>query len=91
MVAGIVATQLPGAIAVTFSWKMHCPSTAPTWAGIVPAVRNTVEVPGVAALTVKPHVFVMPAGLAIVIWAGKTSVTAAAVSGTSDVFAMVTL
>ncbi len=55
----------------------------------MPAVRKTVEVPGAAALTVKPHVFETPAGFAIVTAAGRISVTAAAVSGTRELFAIV--
>ncbi len=42
-----------------------------------------------AAFTVKPQVFEIPAGLAILTGDGRTTVTAAAVSATVEAFATV--
>ncbi len=89
VLAGIVATQLPGAVAVTSTWNVHWPSATPTWAGTVPPARTTVELPGVADTEANPQVPLAFAGLAMVICEGNSTVTWAAVSATSEVLASV--
>ena len=79
--AGMMAVQLPGAVAVTLSSKVHCVGMPGAPAAMVPPTSSTVDPPAASGwLTVKSQVLaVTVSGAATMICDGSTTVTTALV------------